>query len=224
MIKLVAFDWNGTIFADTHAIFESDNQIFKLLNLKPVSFQIFQKYFDVPVKNFYMALGISEKTLDEKLSQIANIFHENYEKRATKLRSRKGAKEVLEWLLKNNIDSIIFSNHIIEPIRKQLKRLKLEKYFTEVIANSHLESALKSRGKGERLRDYIKLKSILPKEIVIIGDNLEEIEIGKEFGITTVAITEGNCSTARLRNAKPDHLINSLTRIIKIISKINQAR
>lgn len=219
----MAFDWNGTIFADTHAIFESDNQVFKLLNLKPISFQTFQKHFDVPVKNFYMALGVSEKELDEKLSQIANIFHQNYERKAAKLRSRKGAKEVLQWLLQNNIESIIFSNHIVEPIKKQLKRLNLEKYFTEVIANSHLESALKSRGKGERLRIYIKKKKILPKEVVIIGDNLEEIDIGKKLGVKTVAITEGNCSTLRLKNAKPDYLIDNLKEVIKIIDKINQA-
>lgn len=32
MIKLVAFDWNGTLFADTDAIVESVNKVLKLLN------------------------------------------------------------------------------------------------------------------------------------------------------------------------------------------------
>lgn len=217
MIKLVAFDWNGTLFADTYAIYKSDNEVAKLLNIKPISFKIFQKYFDVPVKRFYLALGVSEKELDKKTSQIAQTFHSNYEVLVAKARSRAYAKELLRWLIKNNVRSVIFSNHISESIQKQLKRLKLEKYFSEVIANSHLESALKGRNKKEKLKNYIDDNKFLPSETLIIGDTVEEIEIGKELGVTCIAITHGNCSLARLKAAKPDHLVNSLKDIVGII-------
>lgn len=220
MIKLVAFDWNGTLFADTYAIYQSNEENFKQLNIKPISFRAFQKYFDVPVKKFYMALGVPETQIDRKASQIANTFHTHYEIRAAKARSRAYAKELLRYLTKNKIRSVIFSNHILESIQRQLKRLKLDGYFTEVIANSHLESALKARNKKEKLKNYLGNNKLSMDEVLIIGDTVEEIEIGKELGISCISITHGNCSLARLKAAKPDYLINSLKEVIGIINRI----
>lgn len=222
MIKLIAFDWNGTIFADSHAIHKSDNEVAKFLRIRPISFKDFQRYFDVPVKKFYMALGVYEEELDKKTKQIAEVFHTDYEIRVSKVRSRSGAKSVLEYLSKNNIRSIIFSNHVSKPIKTHLKRLKLKKYFSEVLANSHIESALLGRSKKERLKYYLDTKKISSDEALIVGDTIEEIEIGKGLGITTVAITGGNCSTIRLKVAKPDYLISSLKQLTDIIKKINQ--
>lgn len=218
MIKIVAFDWNGTLFADSHAIYKSDLEVCKLLKIKPITFKAFQKYYDVPIKKFYLALGVSEEEFDKKAAQIANTFNLHYEKRAAKLRSRAYAKQLLVYLIRNNISCVIFSNHILEPIKKQLKRLKFEKYFSSVLANSHLQSALKGRNKQQRLRNYIKEHRLLSKEVIIAGDTVEEIEIGKELDVTTVAITHGNCSIIRLKKAKPDYLIYSLKEMINIIS------
>lgn len=221
MIKLVAFDWNGTIFADTFAIYQSNNEVAKLLGRKPINYRAFQKYFDVPVKKFHMAaLGISEQEVNEKASQIAHTFHSHYEILAAKVRSRAFARLLLTWLAQNNISAVIFSNHILEPIQRQLKRLKMDNFFADIIANSHLESALTSRSKKERLMSFIRKHKFLASETLIIGDTVEEIEIGKELGIVTVAITHGNCSIIRLKAAKPDYLINSLKEVIGIIRSL----
>lgn len=221
MIKLVAFDWNGTLFADTIAVYESNNGVFRLFNRKPVSFRTFQKYFDVPVKKYYQAVGIPEDALNQKATQITKTFHLFYESRVSKVRTRAWAKALLSFLSKNNINSVIFSNHIVDPIKKQLKRLKIEKYFSEVLANSHIQTSFEGRNKKEKLSSFIIDKKILPGETLIIGDTIEEIEIGKQLGCVTVAITHGNCSTVRLKSKKPDYLIYSLKQAINIIKKIN---
>lgn len=219
MIKLVVFDWNGTILADTYAIYESDNQIFKLFKLKPVSFKTFQKYFDVPVKRFYLALGVKEEELDKKALQIASTFHSHYEVRAANVRTRANARELLNWLSKESIDSVIFSNHILEPIKKQLKRLKIN-HFSEILANTKLQAAFKGRSKKEKLKNYMRKHKILPSETLIIGDTIEEIEIARELGTFSVSITHGNCSIVRLKAAKPDYLIYNLRSIIGIIKEL----
>lgn len=218
MIKLVAFDWNGTIFSDTLACYESINEVLKFLNLRPTNLKTFREHFDVPITRTYLGLGVSEEQINSKASEIVKTFHTNYEIRAAKIRTRAYARELLEWLSKNNTESIIFSNHIDEPIKKQLKRLKIDKYFSAVLANSQLVSSLKGRNKQKKLRDYIHNNNLLKKETLIVGDTVEEIEIGKELGVITVAITHGFCSTTRLKTARPDYLINSLKEVINIIS------
>lgn len=221
MIKLVAFDWNGTLFSDTSAILEGVNEILRLFKLKPASLGDFQKHFDVPINKTYLGLGISGEEFNKKSSFIAETYHTFYEKRVSKTRTREGTKDLLNWISKNNIASIIFSNHIGEPIKKQLKRLKIEKYFIEIIANTHIEVSLSGRSKKDKLKSFIEDKKFLPTETLIIGDTIEEIEIGKELGTVTVAITNGNCSITRLKAKNPDYLINNLNETVNIIKKLN---
>ena len=219
MIKLVAFDWNGTIFSDTAAIRDGDNEVLKLFKLKPISLATLQKHFDVPVSKMYLAFGVSEEDVAKKSSLIAQTFHTYYEERASKVRTRANARKLLDWNLKNNIKSIIFSNHIDGQIKKQLKRLRIEKYLSTVLANSQLDAALSGRSKSDKLKNYIKNNNFSSTETLIVGDTIEEIEIGKELGAITVAITNGNCSAVRLKAAKPDYLIKNLGDVISIIRK-----
>lgn len=221
MIKLVAFDWNGTLFADTYTGYISTKEVFKILNLEFISYKTFVQHFEIPVKNFYMALGASEEELIAKTSIIQSTFHPNYEQKAAKVRTRAHAKKLLQWLKREQINSIIFSNHPEDPLKKQLKRLKIESYFDAVIANSHIDNAFKGRNKKEKLKEYLKDKGYLAKEILIVGDTTEEIEIGKQLNVTAVAITHGNCSILRLKRAKPDFLISNLKEIIDIIKSKN---
>ncbi len=222
MIKLVAFDWNGTIFADTDACLEAVNEVCKSLGLKPISLTTFRQHFDVPIRKGYLGMGIPASVLDKKIKEISSGFHTNYEPRAIKVRSRAFAKQLLQRLSKNHIQAIIFSNHIDEPIKTQLKRLSLDKYFSEVLANSHLETAFKGRAKQEKLKNYIEGQNLLAKEILVVGDTIEEVEIGKKLGSFTVAITYGFCSTSRLKAANPDFLISNLREVMGIIRKINK--
>jgi len=221
MIKLVAFDWNGTILADTYAVFEADNEVIKYLGLKPNTFYRFQKYFDVPVIKYFEALGADKKQLNDETEKIANIFHDYYEPRAQKVRTRAHARTVLIYLQKQKIPAAIFSNHVTERIHEQLKRLIIGKYFQDVLANSIHHSAYTERSKKEKLEKYTKQKSFNPHEVLIVGDTVEEIEIAKEIGSMCVAITQGNCATGRLEKAKPDYLIGDLGNLINIINQIN---
>lgn len=221
MIKLVVFDWNGTLFADTYAVYESNNGAFALLGLRPVSFRTFQKYFDVPVKKYYLAIGVSEYKLDQYAKEIAKTFHDSYESRAAKVRTRAGARQLLQWLSGKRINSVIFSNHITEEIRKQLTRLKIQNYFSEIIANSHLQSSFKIRNKKDKLESYMEFNKVSANETVIVGDTIEEIQIGKELGVNTIALTHGNCSVKRLKEAKPDYLIGNLQEAVSIIENLN---
>ncbi|HUQ84831.1 MAG TPA: HAD hydrolase-like protein [Candidatus Limnocylindrales bacterium] len=221
MIKLVSFDWNGTLFADTTALVKGVNVILKLFNHKPVTIQEYRNHFDVPVRRTYIGVGLSESQVDNNSKLIAETYHPIYEASAAKSRTRANSKKLLRWLEKEKISSIIFSNHIEDKIIMQLKRLKIERYFSTVLANYHIESSQKSRMKKEKLREYIKIKKLRPMDVLIIGDTIEEVEIGKELGCTTIAITNGSCSTSRLKSSKPDFLISNLSEVIGIINKLN---
>lgn len=219
MIKLIVFDWNGTLIADTLACMAADNRILKAYGGTPVNLKTYRDTIIIPAINFYTLHGCSREEFLQNPQKRVEIYQSFYETRVSKIRTRKSTKKLLHWLYKNKVESVILSNHTIEGIRSQLVRLGLDKYFTHILANETVKSTLKGRNKKEKLDDFFQQSKLKPQEVIIIGDSPEEVEMGKHVGIITVSITNGYYARKRLIAAQPDYLINNLEEIIDIIKK-----
>jgi len=223
MIKLVAFDWNGTLLSDAQTITNADNKILKTFGVKPITVQKLRESFHIPVINYWKALGLSDAFLKKNLDKMESLFPAIYEPMADKTRTRAGVKEVLKFLEQQNISSIIYSNHTTINIERLLKKLKINKLIVKVLARDIGDfSHIHARGKEQKLRDYIKIHKFKPHEVISIGDTEEEIEIGKKYGYHTVAITGGYNTTGRLKKHHPDFLIHNMKELMGIIKKLNK--
>jgi len=221
MIKLVAFDYNGTLIADTRPILEGVNIVLKTFGKKPISHKEFLEEFDIPISIAYKNHGLDPDLIEDGHKKISQIFHPFYEDRVAKIRTRANARKVLKFLKQKGVRSIVFSNHTQDGVSRQLKRLGLEPYLEAVIANPERHHALIQRSKENKLKSYLLAKKLQPSEILIVGDTIEEIQIAKSLGSIVCSITHGNCSTTRLKAAKPDYLINNLGELIRILKKLN---
>lgn len=221
MIKAVVFDFNGTLLADTNACWETDNRVLKTFGGSQVSLKTYRDTIVIPAIDFYSIHGCNKVELTKNSESLGSVFHEFYEKRAANLRSRKNARTALRWLQESKIESVILSNHTISGINFQLERLGLKEYVAAILANSALDSSMKGRNKQEKLEEYAKSSGLEKRGIIIVGDTCEEIEIGRSMGLTTVAITGGYYSAARLKKGGPDFMIGNLGELIKIVGKIN---
>lgn len=221
MIKLVAFDWNGTILADMQAVHKADNKVLKSMGAKPVDLKTLQEKYDVPIVKYFISVGVKEETIIENTKLNRKVFYENYEKEAKNARTRSHAKTVLEWMETRGINRIVFSNNTLESIQGHAKRLRISGYFKEILAASLPGLALSSRTKNVLLKEYVQKNGLKPDELLIVGDTIEEIQIAKSLGSMVCSITHGNCSTRRLKAAKPDYLISDLGQMINIVRKIN---
>ncbi|HSX24075.1 MAG TPA: HAD family hydrolase [Candidatus Saccharimonadales bacterium] len=218
MIKLVVFDWNGTLLADARGIVEGVNIELGVLGKPPITLKYYRDNYDVPLVHFFEKLGIKPEEFKAKSSQVAAAFHPFYEARVAHARTRRGAKELLDALRHRGIINILLSNHTMEGIYLQLERLNLSHHFEAVLANDGFGKSHFS-GKQHRLEEYMKSHGISAHETAIVGDTIEEIRIGKNLGIKTIALTGGYNSTRRLKEAKPDVLIHKLRDIIKALEE-----
>lgn len=219
MIKLVVFDWNGVLIADAQADADAVSHVLENFGHKPISLKRFREIFEIPARNIYLRAGLTADELDRDEKRVSDIFHEYYEPRIAHVRTRHGARQLLGWLAKQGVECIILSNHTAEGIEAQLQRLKIDSFFSMVLAN-HKYSAIKARNKLEKLTVFLEQRSIKSEDALIIGDSPEETEVGKHLGLHTVAITGGYVSTPRLREAKPDYLIHRLPDMVSIIKKL----
>lgn len=222
MIKLIAFDWNGTLLSDANIVVKVEKVILKNFGMQPISLKRFQETFKVPIIKYWTAIGFSSQNFLKNSTKIDKLFQDNYEPLADKARTRSGSREVLLWLKQNNIESSVYSNHTTPNIHRQLKRLKLDSLITEVLAR-HLGDIthMHKNSKEEKLFNYVKKHKFKPREVVSVGDTEEEIDVGKKFGYHTVAITGGYNSQSRLKKSKPDFLIHNMLELKKIVQKLN---
>lgn len=214
MIKLVVFDWNGTLIADTKAITDGVNEVLFNFTKKKITIKKYQENYCLPFSNFYVKFGIKMNKLIE--GKITKMFHTYYENRACKLRTRSYVREVLDYLNKKSINCVLLSNHTQSGIKKQLKRLNLEHYFFEILAQGCDVNQFKQKPKGERLNQFIKSNKYSKNQVIIIGDTEEESYIAKDLGIKSVLITGGVSTVKRLKKSNPDYLIKNMKEIIKI--------
>lgn len=219
MIKLVVFDWNGVLIADAQATVDTDNHLLKSFGRKPIDMRTYRNTFTMPVKNFFLNLGFSEEEMREGAKRIQETFHAHYEPRIAGVRTRAGAKELLEWLSKRGIECIVLSNHTLHSIEAHAGRLGIRRYFSQIIAND-MHATMHGKNKAEKLVNLVKKSRYKKEEVLVIGDSPEEAEAGRLAGIRSVGITGGYYSTRRLKEANPDYLINNLSAMIDIIKKV----
>lgn len=222
MIKLVAFDWNGTLLSDTTPCVRAENVAIKAAGGKPISITKFRQIFEIPVIKYWKALGFSDAALRKNGKLLERTFHQYYEKFVNQARTRAGTKEILRWLHGKKIERVIYSNHNVPNIHRQLVRLNLLPLIDVILARHQTDhSQIFERSKDQKLFAHIKRLKIKPGEVVSVGDSEEEIEIGKAYGYHTVAITGGYNSTPRLRRHHPNFLIHNMLELKKIIKQLN---
>lgn len=219
MIRLAVFDWNGTLLADATAVVEGVNKELEVLGQPPITLATYRQLYEIPTVNFYQKLGVPAAEFKAKSPAMAKVFHEYYEPRAARARTRHGARELLDHLARKGVTRVILSNHTLEGIYFQLERLGLTHHFEAVLANEAIGMG-HFKGKRERLVDYLHETGVDPAKAAIVGDTVEEVKIGKELGMKTIAITGGYNATNRLRQAKPDALVTSLLQIKEAVEEV----
>jgi phosphoglycolate phosphatase len=212
--KTVVFDWNGTLLADSAYVYEATNAFLKRCGKGGISKSVYQNSTTIPLMEMYEKFGCTEADFtEESLRFWSDVYHA----KAETARLRRGAKEALMALREKDYALVILSNYIVEKIKNHTERFGVAEAFDAILANGAISEPMK-KGKIERLEAYLEKQG--RTQGMIVGDTIEEIEIGRAHGLATVAITDGVCSTARLRAARPDYLIGSLAKLPKIAEEM----
>jgi phosphoglycolate phosphatase-like HAD superfamily hydrolase len=213
--KLIVFDWNGTLLSDTLPSLVAGNVCLEFYGAKPLTLAQYRATFTFPILHFYKLNGLSVDEILARKDEANTVFQAAYEDLAKNARTRKGARELLGWLTKScGFTCIILSNYRTARIRTHLERLGIAHYFTDVLAfGCNGASIVETTHKTERLQTYMREQGFKPEDTVIIGDSTEEPDIARVLGLTSIGITDGYISRARLMEAAPDHIINHLGEI-----------
>lgn len=214
--KIIVWDWNGTLLDDTDACVAAINQYLAIAAKPKIDSDKFRTCFDIPITRLYENLGFTEIEIQESMARWQEIFHENYEMMARICQLREGARSILRSTELVNINNFILSNHIAHSITSHLSRHEAEHQIHMVMAYESRATQFREP-KGQRFATHMREQGLIPANGIIIGDTPEEVQIGRELGLTTIAITGGYASESRLQAAKPDYLIHALPEMLPIL-------
>jgi len=215
--RLIAWDWNGTLFDDMAATHIATNESLAFFNKAPITLEQEQEIFTFPLIHFYEKMGVSVDEYLEHAEEVGNLFHDTYNAHKSNCTLAKDTKKILQWLDTNDVTSMILSNHRQETLDADVKDFGIEKYFKDISGNEDPATITSGLNKKERLIDYIESNKFAHEDVMIIGDSHEEPEIAHSLNIMGISISGGLLSPTRLEKYKKDYVIDCLSELPDIL-------
>ncbi len=217
MTYLAAFDWNGTLFDDTHATLAATNACLTSFGLPAIDMHTMQETFSFPLIHFYERMGVSADEYLARAEEEGNVFLATYDPAALECGVMSGAFDLLDWLTEKDVHCMILSNHIQTHLNEDVERLGFTRYMQTVSGNETKATITQGLSKQIRLEAYMEEHGFSADRTFIIGDSHEEAELAKRLGILGISMAGGLLSAARLEKYKADHIVHRLDEVRPIL-------
>ncbi|MFH0714789.1 MAG: HAD family hydrolase [Candidatus Diapherotrites archaeon] len=239
MFKAVFFDFGDTLADISGASKKALKERPEKQVLTKQGFKFSNKEFDLALKKMKEKTNlipysikqndwlIYSRTLLQELgikrpSKKLTIECENayYSRLSKQVKLMPGTLSILEFLKKKRFILCVISNTRTDSSLKMAKRLKVRKYFAHFIM-SHEFGSPKSEVEifHEMLRriNRGKKEKILPRECLMVGDNLIEDGAAKKLGMKVAILKPTVKREEELDKIRPEYVLNSLKDLEKIV-------
>lgn len=192
------WDLDGTLI-DSYEVF---------LEALSESFANFNRPFDrETVYNFIKGQSVNALLKEQPVpfQEIKEDFTANSTAKNEKIKLMVGAKAVLDWTQKENIQNFIYT-HKGKNAYDLLNQLEISPYFLEIVTS---ENGFKRKPHPEAINYLLEKYKLKPEETYYIGDRILDIEAAHNSGLYSI----------NFLSAKNSQQINKLTDIIQIFEE-----
>ena len=169
------WDLDGTLI-DSYEVF---------LEALSESFANFNRPFDrETVYNFIKGQSVNALLKEQPVpfQEIKEDFTTNSTAKNDKVKLMVGAKAVLDWTQKKNIQNFIYT-HKGKNAYDLLNQLEISPYFLEIVTS---ENGFKRKPHPEAINYLLKKYKLKPEETYYIGDRILDIEAAHNSGIQSI--------------------------------------
>lgn len=192
------WDLDGTLIDSYEVFLEALSESFANFNLP----------FDrETVYNFIKGQSVNALLKEQPVpfQEIKEDFTANSTAKNDKIKLMAGAKAVLDWTQKANIQNFIYT-HKGKNAYDLLNQLEISPYFLEIVTS---ENGFKRKPHPEAINYILEKYKLKPEETYYIGDRILDIEAAHNSGIHSI----------NFLSAKNSQQINKLTDIIQIFEE-----
>lgn len=185
MIKLVLWDWNGTLLDDLSQSLEAVNVLLRSDGIPEIDAARYRECTDTPIAKFYAHFYSMEKTPFER---VATVWRNAYNDLSPTLTLTNGALEALGYFRANGAVQAIVSAAHSEDVVPYAERFGIADYFDEIItADDRLAGS-----KIEKAKKYFEKKGIPAADTLFVGDTLHDLETARALGVRCILVRCGH--------------------------------
>lgn len=214
-LDTILFDLDGTLLDSNEIIVQSYMHAYKEhLNHLDIDRQSIVDDIGPPLETIFR-----KHTSDEK---IINALYESYLGYYVKhekglLKAYDGVIDTLKRLKTQNYNLAIVTSKFYSSAEPSIKMFNLERYFTVISTLDNVENP--KPAKDACLHALSQFKTT--NRAIMIGDNISDIESGKNAGILTAGVAWSIKGKDVLKTAEPDYMLETIEDIFKILEKEN---
>lgn len=212
----IIFDFNGTLFWDSHMHYDAWRKYSKILRGKEFSDDEMRKYMFGRTNKDIIEYCIGRTPSSEMVEKYANekefLYRQECLKNPESFKLADGAIEFLDYLVENNIPRTIATMSEWQNVEFYIKEFNLERWFD-------LDKIVYSNGeiKGKPSPDIYLIASqnlgLEPKDCIVIEDALSGIQSAKDAGIGKIIA---------IASLEPHSLYEPLDCIYQIIDNFDE--
>lgn len=185
-LKLIIWDWNGTLLNDIDACVDSMNIMLARRKMKPISTDYYKSIFTFPVQKYYEQVGFD--FTKESFEDLSVEYIDLYKKASQNAPLQIGSVDVLESFKRANHKQIILSASEQLALETQVKERDISQYFQSLLGLNNIHA----KSKVNNAIDYIEKSNIESDEIILIGDTYHDYEVAQALGCKSILINKGH--------------------------------
>lgn len=210
----IIFDLDGTLLDTEKLIMESFYHVFK--KYKPnytLSTEELLSFLGPPLE-ISLKRYFDNCLVEEIISYYREFNYANHELYVTIYPT---VIETLEWLKKEQYPLAIVTTKYSKAVNIGLEQFDMHTYFDAIIA---IDNVQKTKPNPEGILKAMEQLHV--SDAIMVGDNVSDIQAGKNAGIRTVAVKWASKGYDAMEKLKPDLRIDKMSDILKYIKEIGE--
>ncbi|MEV0697664.1 HAD hydrolase-like protein [Saccharopolyspora sp. NPDC050389] len=193
----IVWDWNGTLLDDNHAVVAAVNAVCTAYDREHVDIDEWRSVFSRPLLQCYERL--LRRSLDEQdWARIDVLYHEAYRELLHTCDLAQGVPHALkDWATAGRSQSLL-SMWFHDELVPLVTDMGLHPLFERV---DGLRADIGGGSKAEHLRRHLAAQELDARDVVLIGDVLDDAHAAEQTGTRCVLVTTGVMSRAALETS-----------------------
>ncbi|MBO4842597.1 MAG: HAD family hydrolase [Bacteroidales bacterium] len=207
----IVFDFDGTLGDSLHGILVTAHEVLRRMDWPTVDDAALTATIGLPLhENFTKGAGMP----DELASRAEQLYRDIFDTvGAPEIQLFPGVRETLETLAARGIPMAIASSRGQHSLTMLVKMLGIDR-FIPADRCFGLQTVARPKPAPDLVYVILGKLGVKPEETLVVGDTVYDIEMGRNAGCHTCAVTYGNQSADTLAGAFPDYIIDDLRKLL----------
>lgn len=207
--KIIIFDFDGTIADTAECIVQTTKATLRRLGLEEKTDTEIRNVIGLPLEQCFSTMFPEEsKEVFEKCCDVYRELFFSYQETTIKL--FPDVKETLRHITDNGIKTAIATSRGSHSLDYICQMLGIGEYIgMEVTADMVTEA----KPAPEMVNKILGTYGIDPKDALVVGDTIYDVEMGQRAGCDTCGVTYGNQTRQQLQEQKPTYIVDGFREI-----------